>query len=136
MNLNTTRILSFFSNTCIDERFFRTDEGTEPLALQHAFRARTGALIATALGRTAFALLLTSPYMRGEMSDTALMPIPGQIDPVPVARDITPRADGARRPDRPAQGAHRRAVRQKPGSTRSRPSCAPSRCSTGSTTAA
>jgi 23S rRNA (adenine2503-C2)-methyltransferase len=32
--------------------------------------------------------------MRGEMSDTALMPIPGQIDPVPVARDITPRADG------------------------------------------
>jgi 23S rRNA (adenine2503-C2)-methyltransferase len=28
------------------------------------------------------------------MSDTALMPIPGQIDPVPVARDITPRADG------------------------------------------
>ena len=28
------------------------------------------------------------------MSDTALMPIPGQIDPVPVARDITPREDG------------------------------------------
>jgi len=28
------------------------------------------------------------------MSHTALMPIPGQIDPVPVARDITPRADG------------------------------------------
>ncbi len=28
------------------------------------------------------------------MSDTALMSIPGQIDPVPVARDITPRADG------------------------------------------
>ena len=28
------------------------------------------------------------------MADTALMPIPGQIDPVPVARDITPRADG------------------------------------------
>ena len=28
------------------------------------------------------------------MSDTALMPIPGQVDPVPVARDITPRADG------------------------------------------
>jgi 23S rRNA (adenine2503-C2)-methyltransferase len=28
------------------------------------------------------------------MSDTALMPIPGRIDPVPVARDITPRADG------------------------------------------
>ena len=25
------------------------------------------------------------------MADTALMPIPGQIDPVPVARDITPR---------------------------------------------
>jgi len=28
------------------------------------------------------------------MPDTALMPIAGQIDPVPVARDITPRADG------------------------------------------
>ena len=28
------------------------------------------------------------------MADTALMPIPGAIDPVPVARDITPRADG------------------------------------------
>ncbi|MCL4673453.1 MAG: 23S rRNA (adenine(2503)-C(2))-methyltransferase RlmN [Sphingomonadaceae bacterium] len=28
------------------------------------------------------------------MADTALMPIPGQVDPVPVARDITPRADG------------------------------------------
>ncbi|WP_375290115.1 23S rRNA (adenine(2503)-C(2))-methyltransferase RlmN [Qipengyuania sp.] len=28
------------------------------------------------------------------MSDTALMPIPGTVDPVPVARDITPRADG------------------------------------------
>ena len=28
------------------------------------------------------------------MPDTNLMPIAGQIDPVPVARDITPRADG------------------------------------------
>jgi 23S rRNA (adenine2503-C2)-methyltransferase len=28
------------------------------------------------------------------MADTALMPIPGHVDPVPVARDITPRADG------------------------------------------
>ena len=28
------------------------------------------------------------------MADTALVPIPGQVDPVPVARDITPRADG------------------------------------------
>jgi 23S rRNA (adenine2503-C2)-methyltransferase len=28
------------------------------------------------------------------MSDTSLMPIPGMIDPVPVARDVTPRADG------------------------------------------
>ncbi|SMQ58017.1 23S rRNA m(2)A-2503 methyltransferase [Altererythrobacter xiamenensis] len=28
------------------------------------------------------------------MADTDLMPIPGQVDPVPVARDITPRADG------------------------------------------
>jgi 23S rRNA (adenine2503-C2)-methyltransferase len=28
------------------------------------------------------------------MADTALMPIPGLVDPVPAARDITPRADG------------------------------------------
>ena len=28
------------------------------------------------------------------MADTALMPIPGQLDPVPVARNVTPRADG------------------------------------------
>jgi len=28
------------------------------------------------------------------MADTQLMPIPGHIDPVPVPRDITPRADG------------------------------------------
>ena len=28
------------------------------------------------------------------MPDTPLMPIPGQIDPVPAPRDITPRADG------------------------------------------
>ena len=28
------------------------------------------------------------------MADTALMPIPGQVDPVPVAREITSRADG------------------------------------------
>jgi len=28
------------------------------------------------------------------MADTALMPIPGPLDPVPVAREITPRADG------------------------------------------
>src|SRR5690606_3574700 len=33
-------------------------------------------------------------YGHGSMSDTALMPIPGQIDPVTVARDITPRPDG------------------------------------------
>ncbi len=28
------------------------------------------------------------------MSDTSIMPIPGAIDPVPVAREITPRSDG------------------------------------------
>ncbi len=28
------------------------------------------------------------------MADTALMPIPGPLDPVPVPRDITPRSDG------------------------------------------
>jgi 23S rRNA (adenine2503-C2)-methyltransferase len=32
--------------------------------------------------------------MPAAMPDTALMPIPGLVDPVPVARDITPRADG------------------------------------------
>ena len=32
--------------------------------------------------------------MRGLMSDTALMSIPGLVDPVPAARDITPREDG------------------------------------------
>ena len=32
--------------------------------------------------------------MRHEMSHTALMPIPGHVDPVTVARDITPREDG------------------------------------------
>ncbi len=32
--------------------------------------------------------------MRHEMSHTALMPIPGHVDPVTVARDVTPRADG------------------------------------------
>ncbi|TXH16315.1 MAG: 23S rRNA (adenine(2503)-C(2))-methyltransferase RlmN, partial [Gammaproteobacteria bacterium] len=28
------------------------------------------------------------------MADTALMPIPGAIDPVPTPREVTPRADG------------------------------------------
>ncbi len=28
------------------------------------------------------------------MADTTLMSIPGQVDPVPVAREITPRPDG------------------------------------------
>jgi 23S rRNA (adenine2503-C2)-methyltransferase len=28
------------------------------------------------------------------MADTALMPIPGQFDPVPTPREVTPRADG------------------------------------------
>ena len=32
--------------------------------------------------------------MRHEMSHTALMPIPGHVDPVTVARDVTPRPDG------------------------------------------
>lgn len=34
------------------------------------------------------------PHYMARMADTSLMQIPGQIDPVPVARDITPRADG------------------------------------------
>ncbi len=33
-------------------------------------------------------------YMRPIMASTPLIPLPGQIDPVPVARDITPREDG------------------------------------------
>jgi 23S rRNA (adenine2503-C2)-methyltransferase len=41
-----------------------------------------------------FASLRCSPYMRHAMADTALMTIPGAIDPVPVARDVTPRPDG------------------------------------------
>jgi 23S rRNA (adenine2503-C2)-methyltransferase len=32
--------------------------------------------------------------MRGLMADTALMSIPGLVDPVPATRDITPREDG------------------------------------------
>jgi 23S rRNA (adenine2503-C2)-methyltransferase len=32
--------------------------------------------------------------MRAAMADTALMPIPGMIDPVPTPRDVTPREDG------------------------------------------
>ncbi len=41
-----------------------------------------------------FACCRGSPYMRHAMADTALMSIPGTVDPVPVARDVTPRADG------------------------------------------
>ena len=32
--------------------------------------------------------------MRRTMSNTALMPIPGLTDPVPVPREVTPREDG------------------------------------------
>jgi 23S rRNA (adenine2503-C2)-methyltransferase len=32
--------------------------------------------------------------MRHAMADTDLMSIPGHVDPVPVARDVTPREDG------------------------------------------
>ncbi len=35
-----------------------------------------------------------APIWRASMSETALMPIPGPIDPIPLSRDITPRADG------------------------------------------
>ena len=84
--------MSFFSNSCIDERFFRADESTERL---HS-NTRSARAPESPQGsvRKAVAISPPSPYMRGEMSDTALMPIPGPIDPVPVARDITPRADG------------------------------------------
>src|SRR6478735_4655173 len=58
-----------------------------------AGRNRSGNATVRASARV-FALRAPHPYMRGAMPDTALMPIPGQIDPVPVARDITPRADG------------------------------------------
>jgi 23S rRNA (adenine2503-C2)-methyltransferase len=43
--------------------------------------------------RTRFAFTPDAPIC-ATMSDTALMPIPGPIEPVPVARDFTPRADG------------------------------------------
>src|SRR6187399_1411678 len=62
-------------------RFRRTPNGWNSGQARRFARAR------------GFALGARYPYGR-QMSDTALMPIPGQIDPVPVARDITPRADG------------------------------------------
>jgi 23S rRNA (adenine2503-C2)-methyltransferase len=34
------------------------------------------------------------PYRPRAMADTALMPIPGLVDPIPTSRAITPRADG------------------------------------------
>jgi hypothetical protein len=64
-----------------------------------------------------------------------IMPIPGLVDPVPVPRAVTPRADGRidliglSRPQIASCSSKR-------GWTRKRPSCAPSRCSTGSTIAA
>ena len=42
---------------------------------------------------SSFALSGLTLYISA-MSQTALMPIPGQIDPVPVARGVTPRPDG------------------------------------------
>ena len=61
------------------------------------------------------------------MADTNLMSIPGQVDPVPVARDITPREDG--RVDLIGLPKDASANCSKtPGSNPSRPSCAPSRC--------
>jgi 23S rRNA (adenine2503-C2)-methyltransferase len=35
-----------------------------------------------------------APICAASMTETPLMSIPGQVDPVPVAREITPRADG------------------------------------------
>ena len=43
---------------------------------------------------TSLAFRGAAPYSARPMADTALMPIPGLIDPVPVAREITPRGDG------------------------------------------
>lgn len=36
----------------------------------------------------------TAPLYARPMADTALMPIPGLVDPVPTPRDVTPREDG------------------------------------------
>ena len=44
--------------------------------------------------RVHFAFAATGPICAAPMADTTLMSIPGQVDPVPVARDITPREDG------------------------------------------
>ncbi len=44
--------------------------------------------------RVHFAFGATGPICAAPMADTTLMSIPGQVDPVPVARDITPREDG------------------------------------------
>ena len=43
-------------------------------------------------------------------ADTAIMPIPGQIDPVPVPRPAMPRADGARQPESAFRKAEIRAA--------------------------
>ena len=44
--------------------------------------------------RSGFQFIPNLPICGAPMADTILMSIPGQIDPVPVARDITPRDDG------------------------------------------
>ena len=44
--------------------------------------------------RTGFPLSKLAPICAASMADTNLMSIPGQVDPVPVAREITPREDG------------------------------------------
>ena len=41
-----------------------------------------------------FSFRSAAPICEVPMTDTTLMTIPGQVDPVPVARDITPRDDG------------------------------------------
>ena len=59
-------------------------------ALEHAILFR----IDHALLRKAFPSKRHPTIFGVLMADTTLMSIPGQIDPVPVARDITPREDG------------------------------------------
>ncbi|BBC72597.1 23S rRNA (adenine(2503)-C(2))-methyltransferase [Altererythrobacter sp. B11] len=54
---------------------------------------RAGSRVLACVARAHLARAGRRPYMPA-MADTALMSIPGQVDPVPAPREITPRADG------------------------------------------
>ena len=83
--------------------FRATTASTDGVSASTKRRNRTGTRRFARRARHAehmiFARSAREPYMRPFMSETALMPIPGPIDPVPVARPaaaagVTPRNDG------------------------------------------